>query len=242
MIELFNTDNPFAGANLIFLLVIILLSTAFFVCFSGFIKYNIVLNIIKNAIGTQQIPPSLVINLLAALMAINSIWPAVQPGVERIKKHFVINKNDQTGILDLGTFLPQIEGGYDFINPTQDPDGNKNTMIYLLMNLEFFFPELKSHAINKTAQLLSIIELPILHDYESNAHKYLIGSLILDMYSGFELGLKIYLIFVSIDFLVAVILSGVGMSMLSPTVISVPIKMSVFYLSDSWTLFFRVMS
>lgn len=64
----------------------------------------------------------------------------------------------------------------------------------------------------------------------------------LDLYQGFELGLKLYLVFVSIDFLIAVVLSGVGMTMLSPTVISTPVKLAVFYFSDSWTLLFRALA
>ncbi|EII5831852.1 EscR/YscR/HrcR family type III secretion system export apparatus protein, partial [Vibrio parahaemolyticus] len=53
--------------------------------------------------------------------------------------------------------------------------------------------------------------------------------------------LKLYIVFVSIDFLIAVILSGVGMTMLSPTVISTPVKLAVFYFSDSWTILFKAL-
>ncbi|MDE1251472.1 hypothetical protein MCT08_18075 [Vibrio aestuarianus] len=89
MIELLNPDNAYSGANLVLLLVLVLLSTVFFICFSGFVKYSIVLNIIKNAVGTQQIPPSMVVNLLAVLMALNSIWPDIKPGLMRVKPYFV---------------------------------------------------------------------------------------------------------------------------------------------------------
>ncbi|MBF4396012.1 EscR/YscR/HrcR family type III secretion system export apparatus protein, partial [Vibrio anguillarum] len=88
MLQLLSPDNAYSGANLLLLLVLVLLSTVFFICFSGFVKYNIVLNIIKNAVGTQQIPPAIVVNLLAALMALNSVWPDIKPGIERIKPYF----------------------------------------------------------------------------------------------------------------------------------------------------------
>ncbi|MBD1566223.1 flagellar type III secretion system pore protein FliP [Vibrio sp. S12_S33] len=227
MIQLLSPDNAFSGANLIVLLTLALLSTVFFICFSGFVKYNIVLNIIKNAVGTQQIPPTIVVNLLAALMALNSLWPVIKPGIERVTPYFSKQKEEALGLpLDL----------------TLEEEQPKDiTMYYLASNIFEFFPELLERAEVKTNQLTSMIDIPLNFDEDNDTFKFFLGNLILDLYQGFELGLKLYMVFVSIDFLIAVILSGVGMTMLSPTVISTPVKLAVFYFSDSWTLLFRAL-
>ncbi|WP_039980651.1 flagellar type III secretion system pore protein FliP [Vibrio sagamiensis] len=226
MIELLSPSNPFSGANLVIILVLVLLSTVFFICFSGFVKYNIVLNIIKNAVGTQQIPPTIVVNLLAALMALNSIWPVIKPGIERVKPYFSQQQDTLSLPLDL----------------TSENELPENiTMYYLASNIFDFFPELLERAVEKTNKLTSMIDIPINFDEENDKFKYFLGNLIFDLYKGFELGLKLYMVFVSIDFLIAVVLSGVGMTMLSPTVISTPVKLAVFYFSDSWTLLFRAL-
>ncbi|MEZ8630325.1 flagellar type III secretion system pore protein FliP [Vibrio lentus] len=227
MIQLLSPDNAFSGANLIVLLTLALLSTVFFICFSGFVKYNIVLNIIKNAVGTQQIPPTIVVNLLAALMALNSLWPVIKPGIDRVKPYFSEQKKETLGLpLDL----------------TLEEEQPKDiTMYYLASNIFDFFPELLDRAETKTNQLTSMIDIPLHFDEDNDTFKFFLGNLILDLYQGFELGLKLYMVFVSIDFLIAVILSGVGMTMLSPTVISTPVKLAVFYFSDSWTLLFRAL-
>ncbi|MBF4365638.1 EscR/YscR/HrcR family type III secretion system export apparatus protein, partial [Vibrio anguillarum] len=39
MLQLLSPDNAYSGANLLLLLVLVLLSTVFFICFSGFVKY-----------------------------------------------------------------------------------------------------------------------------------------------------------------------------------------------------------
>jgi len=230
MLPLLNPDNAFSGANLILLLTIILLSTVFFICFSGYVKYNIVLNIIKNAVGTQQIPPTIVVNLLAALMALNSIWPDIKPGLERVKPYFIeqINAGVELDILQISSEL-------------ENKKPEQITMYYLVSNVFEFFPELLARAERKTNELTAIIEIPLNFDSGNDTLKYFLGNLLLDLYQGFEFGLKLYLIFVSIDFLIAVILSGVGMTMLSPTVISTPVKLAVFYFSDSWTILFRAL-
>ncbi|GIB18628.1 putative Type III secretion protein Spa24 [Vibrio cholerae] len=219
MVELLSPANAYAGVNLVSLLVLVLLSAVFFICFTGFVKYSIVLNIIKNAVGTQQIPPAIVVNLLAALMALNGVWPQIQPGIERVKPYFSQNENQE-----INNDLP------------------KNVTMYSLVSeWSTYFPELLEHAKQKTDKLTKIIELPFKFDKEHDTIKYFIGSLIFDLYRGFELGLKLYIVFVSIDFLIAVILSGVGMTMLSPTVISTPVKLAVFYFSDSWTILFKAL-
>ncbi|AVI67741.1 EscR/YscR/HrcR family type III secretion system export apparatus protein [Shewanella sp. WE21] len=230
MVQLLNPDNAFAGANLVLLLTVVMLSTVFFICFSGYVKYNIVLNIIKNAVGTQQIPPSIVVNLLAALMALNSIWPDVKPGLERVKPYFVeqINASADPDPLQLQSVL-------------EENKPEQMTMYYLISNVFEFFPEILARAERKTNELKGIIDIPLNFDSGNGILKYFLGNLILDLYQGFEFGLKLYMIFVSIDFLIAVILSGVGMTMLSPTVISTPVKLAVFYFSDSWTILFRAL-
>lgn len=230
MLQLLSPDNAYSGANLLLLLVLVLLSTVFFICFSGFVKYNIVLNIIKNAVGTQQIPPAIVVNLLAALMALNSVWPDIKPGIERIKPYFS-EQSENEQMFDV------------FYDQSLEEEKPQNiTMYYLASHMFEFFPELLERSKIKTNQLLSMIDIPLNFDETTDTFKYFLGSLVLDLYQGFELGLKLYLIFVSIDFLIAVILSGAGMTMLSPTVISTPVKLAVFYFSDSWTLLFRALA
>lgn len=230
MLQLLSPDNAYSGANLLLLLVLVLLSTVFFICFSGFVKYNIVLNIIKNAVGTQQIPPAIVVNLLAALMALNSVWPDIKPGIDRVKPYFS-EQSENEQMSDV------------FYDQSLEEEKPQNiTMYYLASHMFEFFPELLERSKIKTNQLLSMIDIPLNFDETTDTFKYFLGSLVLDLYQGFELGLKLYLIFVSIDFLIAVILSGVGMTMLSPTVISTPVKLAVFYFSDSWTLLFRALA
>ncbi|RMZ62069.1 EscR/YscR/HrcR family type III secretion system export apparatus protein, partial [Vibrio anguillarum] len=79
------------------------------------------------------------------------------------------------------------------------------TMYYLASHMFEFFPELLERSKIKTNQLLSMIDIPLNFDETTDTFKYFLGSLVLDLYQGFELGLKLYLIFVSIDFLIAVI-------------------------------------
>ncbi|NUW68081.1 EscR/YscR/HrcR family type III secretion system export apparatus protein [Vibrio coralliilyticus] len=226
MIDLLDPNNASAAANLILLLTLVLLSTVLFICFSGFVKYSIVLNIIKNAVGTQQIPPSIVVNLLAALMAMNAIWPYLAPGLDRIKPFF----------------YEETEHAYNQYEGLGKESVADQDMYQLVTNIFDYFPELLTRVTERAEDLDDKVDIPIKFQAGNEILKLFIGNLIIDMYQGFELGLKLYLVFVSIDFLIAVILSGAGMTMLSPTVISTPIKLAIFYFSDSWTMLFKIMA
>jgi len=57
-----------------------------------------------------------------------------------------------------------------------------------------------------------------------------------ELRSAFAIGLALYLPFVAIDLAVAAILTGVGMVMLSPPVISLPCKLLLFVMVDGWAL------
>jgi flagellar biosynthetic protein FliP len=57
-----------------------------------------------------------------------------------------------------------------------------------------------------------------------------------ELRTGFEIGILIFVPFLIIDVLVASILMSLGMMMLSPTMISLPLKLLVFVMIDGWVL------
>jgi flagellar biosynthetic protein FliP len=57
-----------------------------------------------------------------------------------------------------------------------------------------------------------------------------------ELRSAFAIGFALYLPFVAIDLAVAGILMGLGMMMLSPPVVSLPVKLLLFVLVDGWAL------
>jgi flagellar biosynthesis protein FliP len=57
-----------------------------------------------------------------------------------------------------------------------------------------------------------------------------------ELRSGFAIGFALYLPFVAIDLAVAAMLMGLGMMMLSPPVVSLPVKLLLFVSVDGWAL------
>ena len=57
-----------------------------------------------------------------------------------------------------------------------------------------------------------------------------------ELRSAFAIGFALYLPFVAIDLAVAAMLMGLGMMMLSPPVVSLPVKLLLFIMVDGWAL------
>jgi flagellar biosynthetic protein FliP len=57
-----------------------------------------------------------------------------------------------------------------------------------------------------------------------------------ELKTGFQIGFLIFLPFIVIDMVVAAVMMSLGMMLLSPTTVSLPIKLMLFVLVNGWTL------
>jgi flagellar biosynthetic protein FliP len=57
-----------------------------------------------------------------------------------------------------------------------------------------------------------------------------------ELKSAFQIGFLVYLPFIVIDMIVSSVLMAMGMMMLPPTIVSLPLKIILFVLVDGWNL------
>ncbi|WP_257285671.1 flagellar type III secretion system pore protein FliP [Endozoicomonas sp. SESOKO1] len=182
---------------------------------TSFTRVLIVLAILRQALGLQQIPPTRVLIALALILTafimkpvFNEIWKqAVEPYLEErmpfreaidvagLPLHQFMLK--QTRKVDMEQFL--VLSGE--ISPVNDGDGEPDVV-----------PENIPFSVLMPAFLSSEIK------------------------TSLQMGLMILLPFLVIDLLVASVLMALGMIMLSPMLISLPFKLLLFVLVDGWGL------
>ena len=187
---------------------------------TSFIKIIIVLSLLRNALGVQQTPPNQVLNGIALLVTIYVMFP---------------------------TGLAMYDAAEDVIK-TQNPK-------------EMFSPQNAAFIINvadKAKEPLrgflqrNTLEKHISSFYQLANHKFpepyksqlkqsdfiiLIPSFITSqLKTAFEIGVLIYLPFFVIDLVVSNILLAMGMMMLSPLTIALPIKLLLLVMVDGWTV------
>jgi type III secretion protein R len=187
---------------------------------TSFMKIVVVLSLLRQALGVQQTPPNQVLNGIALLITIYVMFPVGLAMYQASQD--VIAKQAPAGVFspEAAPFILNVvdkakEPLKDFLN--RNCSAKHVTSFYKLAYR--MFPEPYKTELKPTDFII------------------LIPSFITSqLKTSFEIGVLIYLPFFVIDLVVSNILLAMGMMMLSPLTIALPIKLLLLVLVDGWTV------
>lgn len=203
--------TEFSPSSALITVIVLALAPFVAVMVTSFTKIVVVLSLLRNALGTQQIPPNVVLNGLALILTIYVMYPVGQ------------------------AMVVQLEGQGEFTQSTTDllaaADSAKEPLREFMLKhsnekeRDFFLSTIKRMVEPEQAALLS-----------SNDFIVVIPAFtISELTTAFQIGFLIFLPFVVIDLVISNILMAMGMMMLSPTTISLPFKLLLFVLIEGWS-------
>jgi type III secretion protein R len=199
------------------LLAIIIFSTLLpFIIAAGtcYLKISIVLIMVRNAMGVQQVPSGLTLNGIALLLSLFVMMPVIQDVNQYIRTEQV----DFSHVDSVNSFVEGGLGSYKaYLKKYSDPE---------LLN---FFESIQQGRSEEEAMAEADTREPTLFSL-------LPAYALSEIKSAFEIGFYIYLPFVVIDLIISSILLALGMMMMSPVTISVPVKLILFVAIDGWSL------
>ena len=209
-------DGGLSGAlNVMVLLTVLSLAPAIVIMCTSFVRIIIVLALLRQAMGTQNLPPSQVIFALALFMT----FMVMTPTIERVYAEAITPYQN-------GEIQSQIEMWdrakqpvRDFMFDQIEATGNWSS-VYMMLNyrgVDTSSPEELTRADVGTEALVPA---------------YMLSELKV----GFLIGFRVYLPFLVVDMVIASILISMSMMMLPPVLISLPFKLLLFVLADGWTL------
>ncbi|MGD8833331.1 MAG: type III secretion system export apparatus subunit SctR [Desulfobacteraceae bacterium] len=176
---------------------------------TSFTKLAIVFSLIRNALGTQQVPPGGVISGLALIFSVYIMSPVISDCYDVVKTEDFASQD--------------VQGMVRVIEKAKVP----------------FTDFLKKHARKRERKFFaeSIKHLwPDKRQYDPDDLIVLIPAFaVSELTSAFEIGFLIYLPFIVIDMIISNILLAMGMMMVSPIIISVPFKLLLFVTLEGWT-------
>jgi type III secretion protein R len=188
---------------------------------SSFVKIVVVLSLLRNALGVQQAPPNQVINGVALLLSIYVMFPT---GVKMYDASYEVisRKNIPKEFLSGESAQYVLEIAAVAREPLREFLKNNS----LAKHHRIFF---------KTVYRLLPEDRKA--DLKPTDFLILVPSFITSqLKSAFEIGVLIYIPFFVIDLVVSNILLAMGMMMLSPVTISMPLKLFLLVMLDGWTL------
>ena len=194
------------AVNILILLTMLSIVPSLIMMMTSFTRIVIVLNFLKQAMGTQSVPSAKIISALALFLSIFIMYPVYNRVYNDAIIPFSNEQLSEQEAIDIG-----IRHVKDFmLLQTRDND--------LIM-----FMDLAGQKPVKTPNDLSLrIVIP--------------AFLISELKTAFQMGFLIYLPFLVIDLVIATLLMAMGMMMLPPIMISLPFKLLLFILVDGWGL------
>ena len=193
------------------LLTVLSLAPAVLLMTTCFVRIIVVLGILRQAIGTQQLPPSQVLTALAlfmTLLVMTPVWKQVYDDaiLPYTNREIGLEQAWEKGVYPIRRFMAlQIER-------TDNGDD-----VYLFLNY--------------------IPGQPTPDGYEDVPLQALLPAFMLsELKTAFLIGFQIYLPFLIVDLVIASVMVSMGMLMLPPVLISMPFKLLLFVLLDGWHL------
>ncbi|MEX0776165.1 MAG: flagellar type III secretion system pore protein FliP [Phycisphaeraceae bacterium] len=213
------TDGPRKGLStslsILLLLTVLTIAPSILIMTTSFTRIVIVLSLLRQAIGTQSLPPSQVIVGLSLFMTLI----VMQPTFERVNREAIIplqnNEIDETQAWERAK-----QPLRDFMFAQIEYGGNSDD-IYMILEYRGILDQVPRDQIERGhVDMLSLIPAFILSELKI----------------AFLMGFRLYLPFLIIDMVVSSVLISMGMLMLPPVLISLPFKLLLFVLVDGWHL------
>lgn len=207
-LDLGNTASQQMGTSLqiLLLMTVLSLAPAILMLMTSFTRIIVVLSFVRNALGTQQLPPNQVLiglSLFLTFFVMAPTWNQINTGAVQ---PYLKNQITQTEALakaeePLRTFM---------FKQTREND------------LELFVGLAKMPRPKTYRDIPTYVLIP--------------AFIISELKTAFQMGFAIFIPFMVIDMIVSSTLMSVGMMMLPPMMVSLPFKLLLFVLVDGWHL------
>jgi flagellar biosynthetic protein FliP len=201
-----KADEVSSALKILLGLTVLSLAPAILICMTSFVRIAIVLSMLRHAFGMQETPPNTVLVSLALFLTLFTMMPVFNQVNSKAFQPFMDGKMASGPALQEG-LKPLREF---MVRQTREQD------LALMVELSKQ-PEPKSMDDIPTVELIPAYMLS-------------------ELRSAFQIGFVIFLPFLLIDLITSTILMSLGMMMVPPVTVSLPVKILMFVLIDGWNL------
>jgi flagellar biosynthetic protein FliP len=210
MPDLTKPQNVSGTLQTVVLITVLSIVPAILLMMTSFTRIIIVLSLLRQALGTQTMPPNQILMGLAMFMT----FVVMTPTLKRINGDAL--QPYLNGEIDPKTALMRAEPPLRAFMQNQITRAGNDEDI-------FVFTDASKQPRPKTWDQVPITSL-------------IPAFMLSELKTAFLMGFKIYLPFLIIDMVVATVLISMGMMMMPPVLISLPFKLLLFVLVDGWRL------
>lgn len=207
---MFTLPDPAVLIPLFFLIGVLPIGL---VMVTSYTKIVVVLSLLKNALGLQQVPPAIVTNGLAMVLSWYVMYPVGMQIMGAIDVELK-NPKPQSAL----TMMQIVDKGKEPLRAFLDKHAKAHERAFFL----------------DASRRMMADKLP--EPVQERDFVVLVPAFVVsELTEAFLIGVIIALPFIVIDLVVANVLMALGMQMMSPTMLSLPIKLLLFVMLDGWS-------
>lgn len=201
--------------SIVLLLTVLSLAPTILILCTCFTRIVVVLGLLRQGLGLQTLPPSQVIVALSLLLTFTVMAPtASRSWDEGLGPYLRGEIKDQRE-----AWTRSAQPFRDFMFAQIDATGNWDSLVMMLR-----------------ARGVDTSDLSALTRADVDMLALVPAFVISELKTAFLIGFKIYLPFLVIDLVISGLLVSMGMMMLPPILVSLPIKLLLFVMADGWQL------
>lgn len=225
MIDTMTSPERLSSAlEIMLLLTVLSLAPAILIMTTSFTRIIIVLALLRQAMGTQQLPPAQIITGMALFMTfcvMAPLWSSIN--TDAIQPY--VNPEEGTAAITQFEAWGRAKNHLRRFMTTQIENTGNSEDVYMFVEFSHPTPEVQQRIMDETLQWQDVPMSALIPAFVTSELK-----------QAFIMGFYIYLPFLVIDMVIASILMSMGMMMLPPVLISLPFKLLLFVLVDGWHL------
>lgn len=180
---------------------------------TSYAKIVVVLGLLRNAIGVQQVPPNMVLNGVAILVSAYIMAPLMMDTYDKLKQQGI---NQTSGVRQVEQVLSAAQ---EPVRKFLDKHAHEREKAFFLKSAAKVWPPERAKQLDKS-------DLIVL------APAFTLSELT----EAFKIGFLLYIAFVVIDLIVANLLLALGLSQVTPTQLAIPFKLLLFVVLDGWSV------
>lgn len=207
-----SRDQVSTSLQILAMLTILSLAPALLILTTAFTRIIIVLSFVRSALGTMNIPPNPVLVGLALFLTFFVMAPTYEQVYNQAIQPYMRAENPIS--FDEALQRAQVPVRDFMLRNTYESD------LKMFLELRGETPQTREE-VPMTALIPAFV--------------------ISELKTAFIIGFYIFVPFIIIDLIVASLLMGMGMMMMPPVVVSLPIKLLVFVLADGWSVLVRAL-
>ncbi|WP_176045397.1 type III secretion system export apparatus subunit SctR [Burkholderia sp. BCC1644] len=178
---------------------------------TSYAKVVVVLGLLRNALGVQQVPPNMVLNGIAILVSVYVMAPIGMMAAKTLSSQTISPQSSQAVIQAADAAREPFR--QFLIKHTQEREKR-----FFIRSASIVWPQEEAQALKET-------DLIVLAP----------AFTLTELTDAFKIGFLLYVTFIVIDLIIANVLLSMGLNQVSPTNVAIPFKLLLFVVMDGWS-------